>query len=597
MQPRERIIKAVLIGWVAVMVGRLAFLQLWSEQYRVFSAHNFLRVEEIAPFRGEIFDRKGRLMATNRRAFRLMVVPSFYRLASLDSVLAVVGLSSEQWGRRLRRARDYSRILPSEIVRGLTADQAARLAPLLARSSGLYLESYWRRSYLGHSAPHLVGYLSEVPPQVIAVDSFYRRGDVYGVRGVERYYERRLRGTKGRRKVITDVYGRVVGVYPDTSFNRPARAGTSLHLSIDLELQAYARRLMEGKRGAVVALDPRSGEVLAMVSMPDYSPDSMMGRGRYAYFRRRRADTTAPLFHRAITALYPPGSILKPLLALVGLQQGVIDSTWRMMCRGGFYGQGLRVGCHGHPSPLRVKGAVRYSCNAFFIALFLRSVEELDSVPARAYARWRRALLDFGIGRPTGIDLPNERSGFLPDTAFFNRFYGAGRWKGPTIASLGIGQGEMLLTPLQMAWMAALLASDGRCPRPHLNREMFVPPSEVARRYSHPEAWQMIRAAMKEVVRRGTARWVRTSRFEMAGKTGTAENPHGRDHSLFIGYAPADSPRIAVAVVVENGGFGASIAAPIASLVIEKYLFDSVARPSLEQYCIRYGRPVQASGE
>ncbi len=588
----------VLIGGLALLIlARLTYLQLYSDEYAAFSSRNFLRLEILYPFRGEVFARDGKVLATNRQSFRLMVIPSFYHVPYLDSILSILHLTHREWLLRLQKARSYSRILPSEMVRAISDEEAARLAPWLAHGQGLYLESYWQRHYPHAAASHILGYLSEVPPSLLRKDSFYIRGDVYGVRGIERFYERRLRGIKGRRKIITDVYGRVVGVYPDASFNREPRAGLPLLLTIDQSLQEYATRLLKGKRGSLVALDPRGGEVLAMVSVPGYIADSMTCRRRYSYFRRLIADSSAPLFNRAITASYPPGSTIKPLLALIGLQQGVITPAWKVSCRYGYYSKGLHVGCHGHPSPLAVKDAIRHSCNAFFVALFLESMERLDTTPDRAYVRWRDHLMDFGLGRLTGIDLPNERGGYLPDTGYFNHFYGVGQWKGSTIASLGIGQGELLMTPLQMAWVAALLASRGKCPPPHLNQELFVLPNDVSQRYADTTAWEIVQAGMKEVVRRGTARWVRTNRFDMAGKTGTAENPHGRDHSLFIGFAPADSPRIAVAVVIENGGFGASIAAPIASLVMEKYLFDSVERPTLERYCIEYGKPLESARE
>ncbi len=584
MHPVERGSRWIILLLLAIIAARLTYLQLVSDRYRLFSHNNFLRKEVVLPYRGEILDRKGRLMAGNRMAYRLMVVPAFLKMDRPDSLLEILGINRAEWERRLNKARRYSRILPSEVARNIENDQLARLAMWLATGRGLYLEPYWKRYYPDTTTAHITGYLGAVSPARLRADSFYRPGDFYGVRGVERYYEKWLRGKKGHREAIVDVYGRRQGV---REVMLP-RAGRDLSLTIDLDLQHYARRLLAGRRGAVVAIDPHTGGILAMVSTPDYSADSMMGPHRQEYFRRMQQDTLAPLFHRAVAATYPPGSTVKPMMALIGLGLGVITPAYAVPCAGGYYGQGLHVGCHFHPSPLSVRKAVQYSCNAFFVAVFLRAMQRLDPRPARAYHRWWQAVRRFGIGRPTGIDLPFEAPGFLPDTAYFNRLYGTGRWKGPTVVSLGIGQGEMLMTPLQMAWMVAQLASQGTTPPPHLWKLRPLWKGGQEHMNIPEEHWALVRQAMRDVVRKGTAAWVEYSPIEMAGKTGTAQNPHGIDHSLFIAFAPASRPKIALAVVVENGGFGSSIAAPIASLLVEKYLTDTVTRPALERYCLTY---------
>ncbi|MDZ4203244.1 MAG: penicillin-binding transpeptidase domain-containing protein, partial [Bacteroidales bacterium] len=447
------------------------------------------------------------------------------------------------------------------------------------------------------NAAHVLGYIGETSPRQIEIDPYYKQGDYVGISGVERTYENVLRGQKGVKIKMVDVHNREVGTYMDGRFDTIAIMGDNLFITLDARLQAYGETLMANKRGSIVAIEPLTGEVLALVSSPSYDPNLLIGRIRAYNYNRLFEDSLKPLFNRALMATYPPGSTFKLANALVGLHQGVIVPQTRYGCSGR---ETKPIRCsHSHYSPLALIEAIEHSCNPYFWGVY-RAIIENPTIrnTENAFNRWRSDMLSLGLGNPVGLDLFSEQGGKIPLASEYNRIYGKGRWRALTIRSLSIGQGEILLTPLQMANLAAAIANRGFFYPPHLVKAIrnndSIKPLNIEKRISNiePQHFDVIIDGMHRVFTagHGTARWYALPDILMCGKTGTAENPHGKDHSLFIAFAPKDDPKIAIAVVVENAGFGATWAVPIAVLMMEKYLKGEISRPWVEEKMLT-GKP------
>jgi penicillin-binding protein 2 len=404
-------------------------------------------------------------------------------------------------------------------------------------------------------------------------------GDFKGISGVERSYEEVLRGRKGVRYVLVDSKNRTQGRYKDGMFDTAAIAGQNVTLSIDQKLQELGEQLLTNKIGSVVAIEPSTGEILALVSMPTYDPNLFVGRQRGNNYMKLLRDPSKPLFNRPLAAPYPPGSIFKVLMSLVGQQEGVLTPNTMYGCYGGYHMGGLTVGCHPHPSPLNLQGAVAVSCNAYFCHVY-RSVIDNMMYPnsETAYKKWYDHISSFGIGHKLGVDLYGEGQGFLPPSTYYDKVYGRYRWKSSTTISLAIGQGELGITPLQMANATAVVANRGYYVTPHVVKKIDGKPNpnpEYNKKHwasVDTPYYGVVINGMQDVIERGTGRVAMIPGIEICGKTGTAQNPHGKDHSVFFAFAPKDNPKIAIAVFVENAGFGATWAAPIASLMIEQYL-------------------------
>jgi penicillin-binding protein 2 len=463
------------------------------------------------------------------------------------------------------------------------------LAENLHRFKGFYGQPRTLRNYPSAVAAHAMGYVSEVTPKIIEKDPYYERGDYIGANGVESIYEEVLRGNRGKRVVLVDVHNNERSSYMDGKYDSYAKAGENVTSSIDLELQEYAELLMKNKRGSVVAIEPATGEILCIVTNPNYDPNLLVGRVRGKNYGELSADTMKPLFNRALMARYPPGSTFKLIQGLIGLQEEVIDPNTRFSCNGGYYYSGRRLGCHAHASPVDLKFSIQTSCNAYYCNVFKRI---LDKYPTseEGYQVWREYLSKFGLGSKLHVDMTSEIDGFVPKTTYYDKFYGQHRWNGHTIISLAIGQGELGVTPIQMANFSAILANRGWFYTPHVIKEIDGKPiTDSTYTEKHftgidVEHFEQVVDGMFRVVESGTGRGVRFSEdIEVCGKTGTAQNPHGKDHSIFIAFAPKDNPKIAVAVYVENVGFGSTWAAPINSLIMEKYLTDTITRPRVEQ--------------
>jgi penicillin-binding protein 2 len=462
----------------------------------------------------------------------------------------------------------------------------------LYKFPGFYVQSRTLRKYPTPAAAHMLGYVGEVNDDAIKKNPYYKPGDYIGVSGIEKSYEDVLRGIKGVRVSMVDVHNREKGSFRNGIYDTIAQAGSSLWSSIDLELQEYGEKLMKGKKGSIVAIEPSTGEILAIVSSPTYDPNLLVGRVRAINYMKLLRDTlNNPLFNRALMAMYPPGSTFKIVNALIGEQEGVLKPNTQYSCELGFHYGSLTVKCHRHPSPLNLSQSIQNSCNAYYCKAFKAILENRRKYrnTKEAYEAWREYVLKMGFGRKFNSDLPYELKGILPTSAYFDKTRGKNAWKAVSIISLAIGQGELGTTPLQLANLAAIIANRGYYYTPHIvkaignekNKNLkFLAQNDcgIEAKYFEP-----IIMGMQDAVLKGTATSAKQADITIAGKTGTAQNPHGQPHSLFICFAPIQNPKIAMCVIVENGGYGGEIAAPIASLMIEYYISRKVTKPELEE--------------
>ncbi len=589
------VVALVLIGAV-ILISRLFYIQIVNKSYRISAENNALRPVTQYPARGLIYDRNGRLMVYNQAAYDLMVIPiqtTAFDTATFNQILEI---GIDDFRARMKSAIQYSRRAPSVFLKMISSEQYARLQEELYRFPGFYVQARTLRKYTRPVAAHLLGYVGEVDNKQIERDKYYRSGDYTGISGIEKSYEEQLRGRKGVNIFLVDVHNNIKGSYGEGRYDTAAVPGNNLWSTIDLDLQEYGELLMQNKTGSIVALEPATGEILTLVSAPTYDPSLLVGRIRSDNFSMLQADTVKPLFDRALMASYPPGSTFKMMNGLIGLQENVIRSSSLFTCNSGYYAGSLRVGCHTHRSPLDLPEAVAQSCNTWFCNAFRNILENphYNSIHD-AFDQWREYLVAFGFGNKLGIDLPNELSGNIPTRSYYDRFYGKDRWRALTVISLAIGQGEIGATPLQMANMSAIIANRGAFYIPHVIKRIGdegSPSPLYTQKYITgiaPENFEPVVEGMEGAVNGGagsTARGARLDDIIICGKTGTAQNPHGKDHSIFVAFAPKDDPKIAIAVYVENAGFGSTFAAPIASLMIEKYLTGEVKRKYLENHVL-----------
>lgn len=589
---RKVMIIGMMILVVVVFLARLLHLQVFDETYKQFAERNVLQKQIVPPYRGLIYDRDGELVVGNKTLYDFMVVPSRVRDIDTSFVLNILDIHEEEFERRMRNAKDFSRFHPSVFMGQLDQKEASFIKERSFALRGFNVQPRYARSYEYEAGAHVFGYLSEVDrEQLEGDDTYYRMGDYLGRSGLEKFYEEELRGEKGTRHVLVDVMNRQQGSYLGGDLDDPAKPGKNLISTLDIELQAYGEELMEGKIGGAVALDPNNGDVLALVSSPTYEPSKLVGRERSQEFSRLLSDTTNPLYNRTIAARYPPGSIIKPLQAILGKEEGVITDRENYRCRGEYRLRGgFSMGCHNHPNPVNLHSSIQYSCNAYYAQLFRRMIDKPDfSSPAEGFVNWRNHVANFNLIDRTGINLENENKGILPNKSYYDFMYGEGRWGSTTILSLAIGQAEISNTPIQMAQKTAAIANQGTYYQPRLVREVVGRDSSFTvetEKYStgvDSSSFEGIAEAMQDVIDDGTAWRARIPDIDWGGKTGTSQNPHGENHSLFVGMAPTDDPEIVVAVVVENAGYGGAWAAPISSLLVEKYINGEVERKRTEQ--------------
>ncbi len=568
-----------------ILLVRLFFLQVVDVTYKAKAINNSVREVTIYPSRGLVFDRDNRLVVNNAAVYDLVVTPR--KVKSLDTLKLcdLLGISKDEFKKsvvKMKQSKGYSSYKPQILFKQIPSDTYARLQEFLYQFPGLYSQVRTVRHYPMKSAPHILGYIGEVNQKQIDTSEYYRLGDYIGASGMEFNYEHTLRGERGIKYMMVDVHNRDTTEWMGGDNNKDAVAGNNLTLTLDMEIQLYAELLMQNKRGSVVAIEPQTGELLALVSSPSYDPNLLAGRMRGAGMKMLTNDTLKPLFNRALMAHYPPGSTFKPLMALIALQEGAIHKNFYYGCAGGYRLGRLTVGCHGHTPCGNVQSSIQHSCNAYYCHIFRLFIEQskYENV-AEGLTRWHDYLNSFGLGRKLNIDLPTELSGYVPAQDLYNKMYGEKRWRASTIISLGIGQGELGVTPLQLSNLMAVIANRGHFYYPHVvrpepgdNASLYRQKQSVA---IDPRHFDTVVEGMEWVVQKGTARIAQIEDVDVCGKTGTAENPHGKSHSLFVAFAPKDNPKIAIAVVVENAGYGSTYAASIASLTIEKYLKGEIS--------------------
>ena len=589
---RRYIIQVAILIVLLIYGFQLLWLQVISDDFQHQAQNTSTRTNILYPPRGLVYDRNGKLLVENNPVFDIEIIAKEFKLEPQDTthLCQLLRISLEEFREKLQKAKyGLQRYKPYLFIKQMSVENYAKIQDELSDYEGIYPNARTIRTYPYSSFAGGLGYVREIDQHMLAKDTadYYRRGDMLGISGIERSYEEELRGKRGVQQVMYDRLGIARGSFKDGAYDTLPEAGMTLQTTIDAELQKYGEYLMQNKIGSIVALDPKTGEVLSMVSAPTFDPNLLTGEGTEVAknYLTLSKDPTKPLYNRALQAAYPPGSTFKIVQALIGLQDGVLDTLHTS-----FGCSKELVNCHNHPSPLNIHGSIQHSCNPFYYKAFIRIIRqnrsENDKEDTRiGLDRWHDHVLSFGFGRKLGIDLPYESRGLMPSTAYYDKIaerrgYG---WKLGNIYSLSIGQGEMSAVPLQLANFAAILANRGHYYIPHVIKKIDdTTLADEKYRTKHTTTvdkkyFPYVVDAMEDVVRAGTARRAKIDDIVVCGKTGTVQNPHGEDHSIFIAFAPKDNPKIAIAVVVENAGFGGTWAAPIASLMIEKYLNDTIS--------------------
>ena len=591
LKPRAYIIQGMIVAIFIVFIIRLFYLQIIDDTYKQIADDRGIRKEQVDPDRGQVFDRNGKLIVYNEPSYKLMVVPSQVKKIDTLRFCEILGIDKEYFIKKMKEAKTFSGMRESVFLSQISAEEFGRIEEYLYEFKGFYTAISPVRKYAYPGAAQLLGYVAEVDSNDIKKSGgYYRNADVIGKSGVEKSYEQLLRGQKGYKNIVIDRFGREVGLLNEGSEDVAPIAGKNLTLTIDIDLQMYAEELLANKRGALVAIEPSTGEILAIVSSPGYDPNILVGSDRTKNFASLVFDPEKPLTNRALNGYYPPGSTFKPVMAALGLDKGSLSPDQGYSCNGGYVMSGHTVNCHNHPYAANVELGIGHSCNSYFCYTF-RYFIEAHATPAEGLQDFKDHLGLWGIGKRTGIDLPNERNGNVPDPDDYDKIYGKGRWKASNCVTLGIGQDQLILTPLQSSNSMAIIANGGYFFTPHVLKYAEDEDSILnAFKTKHETGindtiFPYVRKGMAGAVNFGTARIAAVDSIQVCGKTGTAENPHGKSHSWFSCFAPLENPKITVAVIVENAGFGATYAAPIASLIVEKYINGHISekRKPLEE--------------
>lgn len=590
-------------------IFRLFYMQViddsWSNRAHQISEKR----REITPPRAVIYDRNQTKIVANKTYFNLMVIEdkmgeNFDTLGFAELIEWSVQDIHTRFAEIIKgegiyynkhndtRVSNYQRIRPYPFLKELTKEEMARIAPRLDAYPGFFEEETSMRYYPFPNAANILGYLSEVNTKEVKADPFYKPSYNIGRAGIERYYEKELRGLKGVHYVVRSALNNDVKKYENGMFDTVAKQSPPIQLGLDIQLQAYGEELMQNKKGCIVAIEPKSGEILTMVSAPSYDPNLLVGRKNVsAFYPKLISDTNKPLYPRPTQAEYPPGSIFKLVQSLVGLQEGVLGPNTGFPCNKSL------VGCHNHPAPSSISKAVQYSCNPYFYYAVKKVIQQgkeksIYKDAALGLNLWERYMHSFGFGEKLKSDLTGLRAGVIPNTAFYDNWYGKNRWAFSTIRSNAIGQGEVKMTPLHMANLAAIMANRGWYYDPHFAKKIGNKPLDNFKKNKtliDEKHFESVISGMWRVVNQdaGTGRRAQIDGVDVCGKTGTVQNPHGEDHSVFIAFAPKENPKIAIAVIVENAGFGGTWAAPIASLMIEKYLLKTCNSPQKEARVVK----------
>ena len=592
LEKRKYVIGGAAVIIIIVYLLRLFTLQLLSEDFKISADSNTFLKRIQYPARGAISDRNGKLLVYNQPAYDVMVIMREQIGVDTLDLCESLGITRSWYERRMEEIKDlkrnpgYSSYTQQVFMSQLSTEEFSRFQEKLFRFPGFYIQKRSIRQYNYPNAAHLLGDIGEVNPEDIEADRYYRSGDYIGKLGVERSYETVLRGEKGMEILLRDARGRIKGRYQSGKFDVAPIPGRNLKMSIDVELQALGERLMKGKLGSIVAIEPSTGEVLCMVSSPTYDPRIMIGRQRGKSQKQLAANPYKPLLNRAIMGQYPPGSTFKTSQALTFLQEGIITPQTAYPCSHGFHFKGLKVGCHGHGSPLPLVPAIATSCNGYFCwgLYHMFGNRKKYKTVQDAMTTWKDYMVSMGFGYKLGIDLPGEKRGMIPNAPYYDKAY-RGDWSGLTVISISIGQGEVNLTPLQIANLGATIANRGYYIIPHVVKEVQGMPLDTLYTKKHytkvqRQHYETVVAGMRQAVLGGTCRVANTADYEVCGKTGTAQNPHGQDHSVFMGFAPREEPKIAICVYVENGTWGATYGVPIGALMMEQYINGKLSEAS-----------------
>lgn len=600
---RKLLLFSIIIITGFVFLGRLFYLQIFDDSFQALSANNALKVVYDYPQRGYIFDRDGKLLVANQPSYDVMVIPRNVKPFDTLELCNILSITKDQLEERLTKAKIWSPRLSSVVVPQLTKKEYAFLQEKMRKFTGFYIQKRSLRDYKIDDAANVLGYIAEVNNGDIKKNPYYQSGDLIGKQGVEEQYEEILRGKKGVKYIQKDRFNRDIGPYKEGVYDTLPVKGKDLTITIDSKLQDYAEQLMVNKRGGIVAIEPSTGEILALVTAPNYDPSMLVGRKRSRNYTKLYYDSISkPLFDRGLQGEYPPGSPFKALTALIGLEENVVDTKERFSCHMGYsYGKRGHMGCHSHSSPLSMIPGIANSCNAYFANVYRRTIEKYDT-PQEGIDRWKKHLSSFGLGNYLGTDLPIGKKGLVPDSDFYNRAYRypTYKWYATATLSNAIGQGEVLMSPIQLANMMAAIANRGWFYTPHILKEVNGKPIEdsnyTEKKYTtvSPENFEPVIEGLHDVYNYGTANFLKVPGIEICGKTGTAENftkidgkkTQLTDHSVFIAFAPKENPKIALAILVENGYWGARYAGRIASLLIEKYLKGEITRTDLEKWVL-----------
>lgn len=592
--------RILIIQFIIFLVGfiylaKLFYIQVIDKSYLNEANNNVIQRIIEYPYRGIISDRNGKLLVANTAVYDLMVIPKKVKInGDIAQLSTLLGITVENFNERMETAKKFSKVRSSIFFEQMSDIKFGRIQDLLADFPGFYVQARTVRNYPQSSAANALGYIGEISKEKIELvgKDNYRSGDYIGISGVESFYEKQLRGIRGVKYVLVNVKGEEKGRFKNGRFDTASVPGKDIISTLDLDLQQFAERLMKNKIGSVVAIEPSSGEILAFVSAPTYDPNLLTGEDFSKNYLALSRDSLKPLFNRALMAQYPPGSIFKTINALYALQIGIINTSTVIPCNRGI------IACHGKHTSANFTTSIQYSCNPYYWTVFKKIIQSGRNANAFIDARlsydlWRNHVLKFGLGAKVGIDLPNEKKGILVTSNYYNKVYGENSWQFSTIYSLGIGQGELGMTPIQMANLATIFANRGYYYAPHLIKSIgdsarplpqFLEKHETG---VNKDYYDAVVDGMELVVRSGTGFLARSKNNPACGKTGTVENPHGADHSVFIGFAPKENPKIAIAIVVENSGFGAEWAAPMAGLLFGKYLNYEVEKDWVENYILK----------
>lgn len=590
-RPLVIIIIIFLVG--LVLLSKLFSIQVLDDSFTKKAERNAIQRVVDHPYRGLVYDRNGKLLVYNNPIFDLMLVPKEFEIKDTTRFCQLFNIEKEELINAYNAAKKYSWVKPSPLIKQISTTDFGKIQDYLIEYPGLFIMTRSVRSYPLPIASHALGYIGEISGTRLKRDTtgYYVQGDYVGLSGLERFYENELRGVKGVKYKMVNVRGIDKGPFKNGEYDTASVEGSNITSTIDMDLQQYGEMLMQGKTGSVVAIEPKTGEILSMVSAPFYDPNSLTGANFSKNYQVLNSEISKPLFNRPVMAMYPPGSIFKVVQSLIGLQEGVLTPETTFACNKSL------VACHNHPSPVDLFGAIRNSCNPYYYQAFRQIINR--EVSSNTFAdtkigltEWRKSVEKFGLGSSLGIDMIGERGGSIPSGSYYDKVYGEGRWKYSTIYSLSIGQGEMQVTPLQMANLAAIFANKGYYYTPHLIKALDGDPERIPAQYRtkndagiDAKHFDLIQEAMVQAVY-GTASRAVMKDIVIAGKTGTAQNQHGEDHSVFIAFAPKGDPKIAIAVYVENAGWGGRAAASTASLMIEKYLQGEVKRQALQDYVL-----------